>query len=110
MCIRDSHEVGHYFNLRHIWGDTPDCSGTDMVADTPNCAGPNFGTPTWPVIPCNHGPNGDMFMNDIRWVHAFEEDAPGVLVYRQATGEVPLSRRPRDGFELRRNGTAQVFT
>jgi len=58
-----THEVGHYLNLRHIWGDTPDCSGTDMVADTPNSAGPNFGTPAWPVITCNNGPNGDMFMN-----------------------------------------------
>lgn len=58
-----THEVGHYFNLRHIWGDTPDCSGSDMVADTPNCAGPNFGAPTWPVVTCNNGPNGDMFMN-----------------------------------------------
>jgi len=58
-----THEIGHYFNLRHIWGDTPDCSGSDMVADTPNCAGPNFGTPTWPVVTCNNGPNGDMFMN-----------------------------------------------
>lgn len=34
-----------------------------MVADTPNCAGPNFGTPSWPVVTCNNGPNGDMFMN-----------------------------------------------
>ena len=58
-----THEVGHYFNLRHIWGDTPDCSGSDMAADTPNCAGPNYGAPTWPVITCNNGPNGDMFMN-----------------------------------------------
>ena len=58
-----THEIGHYFNLRHIWGDTPDCSGSDMVADTPNCAGPNFGIPTWPVVTCNNGPNGDMFMN-----------------------------------------------
>jgi hypothetical protein len=58
-----THEVGHFLNLRHIWGDTPDCSGSDMVADTPNCAGPNFGTPTWPVITCSNGPNGDMFMN-----------------------------------------------
>jgi len=58
-----THEVGHYLNLRHIWGDTPDCSGSDMVADTPNCAGPNFGVPTWPVVTCNNGPNGDMFMN-----------------------------------------------
>jgi len=58
-----THEVGHYLNLRHIWGDTPDCSGSDVVADTPNCAGPNFGTPTWPVVTCNNGPSGDMFMN-----------------------------------------------
>ncbi len=58
-----THEVGHYLNLRHIWADTPDCSGSDMVADTPNCAGPNFGTPPFPTITCNNGPNGDMFMN-----------------------------------------------
>ncbi len=58
-----THEVGHYLNLRHIWGDTPDCSGSDMVADTPNCAGPNFGEPTFPVITCANGPNGDMFVN-----------------------------------------------
>lgn len=58
-----THEVGHYLNLRHIWGDTPDCSGSDMVADTPNCAGPNFGEPTFPVITCGNGPHGDMFVN-----------------------------------------------
>ncbi len=58
-----THEVGHYLNLRHIWGDTPDCSGSDMVPDTPNCAGPNYGSPTFPVITCGNGPNGDMFVN-----------------------------------------------
>jgi hypothetical protein len=58
-----THEIGHYFNLRHIWGDTDDCSGSDMVADTPNCAGPNYGAPAWPAVTCNNGPNGDMFMN-----------------------------------------------
>jgi hypothetical protein len=63
-----THEVGHYFNLRHIWADTPDCSGSDQVPDTPNCAGPNFGKPTWPVITCNNGPNGDMFMNYMDYV------------------------------------------
>jgi len=62
------HEVGHFLNLRHIWGDTPDCSGSDMVADTPNSAGPNFGTPTFPVVTCNNGPNGDMFMNFMDYV------------------------------------------
>ena len=63
-----THEIGHYFNLRHIWGDTEDCSGSDLVADTPNCAGPNFGTPSFPTITCNNGPNGDMFMNYMDYV------------------------------------------
>ncbi len=49
-------------------------------------------------------------MYDVRWVHAFEEDAPGGQVYRQATDDVPLSRRPRDAFELHRDGTALIFT
>ena len=58
-----THEVGHYLNLRHIWGDTPDCSGSDFADDTPNCADSNFGKPTFPHVTCSNGPNGDMFMN-----------------------------------------------
>ncbi len=63
-----THEIGHYFNLRHIWGDTEDCSGSDFVADTPNCAGPNYGTPTFPTVTCGNGPNGDMFVNYMDYV------------------------------------------
>lgn len=37
-----THEVGHWLNLRHIWGDG-DCSTDDFVADTPESDGPNFG-------------------------------------------------------------------
>ena len=59
-----THEVGHWLNLRHIWGDDGDgCGGSDFVADTPNQAGPNTGTPTFPKTSCSNGPNGDMFMN-----------------------------------------------
>ena len=49
-------------------------------------------------------------MYDVRWLHAFEEDAPGRQVYRQATGTFALSRRPRDGFELHRDGSGEVFS
>jgi hypothetical protein len=63
-----THEVGHFLNLRHIWGDTEDCSGSDLVADTPNAAGPNFGAPKFPRVSCNNGPNGDMFMNYMDYV------------------------------------------
>jgi hypothetical protein len=63
-----THEVGHYFNLRHIWADTEDCSGSDFVADTPNAAGPNYGIPTFPTVSCGNAPHGDMFMNYMDYV------------------------------------------
>jgi hypothetical protein len=63
-----THEVGHFLNLRHIWGDTEDCSGTDHVADTPRQQHPNLGRPTFPHVSCNNGPNGDMFMNYMDYV------------------------------------------
>jgi Pregnancy-associated plasma protein-A/Secretion system C-terminal sorting domain/Fibronectin type III domain len=59
-----THEVGHWLNLNHIWGDDGTaCTGTDNVADTPNQAGENYGCPTFPKVSCSNGPNGDMFMN-----------------------------------------------
>lgn len=64
-----THEVGHWLNLRHIWGDDGEgCSGSDFVADTPNQGGPNFGTPGFPTVSCSNGPNGDMFMNYMDYV------------------------------------------
>lgn len=59
-----THEIGHWLNLRHIWGDDGNgCFGSDFVDDTPNQAGPNTGRPTFPSVTCSNGPNGDMFMN-----------------------------------------------
>ncbi len=59
-----THEIGHYLNLFHIWGDDgTGCSGSDEVADTPNQGGPNFGVPTFPKLSCSNGPNGDLFVN-----------------------------------------------
>ncbi|HKP90746.1 MAG TPA: zinc metalloprotease [Thermoleophilaceae bacterium] len=63
-----THEVGHFLNLRHIWGDMNDCTGNDQVADTPKAEGANFGKPSFPHISCHNGPNGDMFMNYMDYV------------------------------------------
>ncbi|GAA5068688.1 hypothetical protein HNP84_008424 [Thermocatellispora tengchongensis] len=63
------HEVGHWLNLRHIWGDDESgCSGSDFVDDTPNQGGANRGTPTFPTVSCGNAPNGDMFMNYMDYV------------------------------------------
>ncbi len=56
-----THEVGHWLNLRHIWGDA-NC-GSDLVNDTPTSQTSNFGCPSFPHVTCSNGPNGDMFMN-----------------------------------------------
>lgn len=59
-----THEVGHWLNLYHIWGDDGTaCTGSDLVADTPNQADENYGCPVFPAVSCSNGPNGDMFMN-----------------------------------------------
>ena len=63
-----THEIGHFLNLRHIWGDTNDCSGSDQVSDTPRAQAPNYGKPDWPHISCNNGPSGDMFMDYMDYV------------------------------------------
>lgn len=57
-----THEIGHWLDLRHIWGDDRgSCSGSDMVEDTPNQADATFNSPTFPQISrSNHGgPRGN---------------------------------------------------
>lgn len=54
-----THEVGHWLNLRHIWGDGG-CGATDYVADTPDSDAPSRGCPTYPTVNCG---TNDMTMN-----------------------------------------------
>ena len=56
-----THEIGHWLNLRHIWGDS-NC-GNDLVDDTPTHQEANYGCPNYPQESCNNGPDGDLFMN-----------------------------------------------
>jgi hypothetical protein len=65
-----THEVGHYLNLSHIFGEGRGntCSDSDYVDDTPNQLAPNYQKPVFPKVSCNNGPNGDMFMNYMDYV------------------------------------------
>jgi hypothetical protein len=59
-----THEVGHWLNCYHIWGDDGTaCTGSDLVGDTPNQSGSTSGCPTFPTVSCSNGPNGNQFMN-----------------------------------------------
>jgi hypothetical protein len=57
-----THEVSHFFGLKHIWGDDgSSCSGTDHVDDTPNQADYTSGCPSHPTTSC--GGTVTMFQN-----------------------------------------------
>ncbi|MGL6042480.1 MAG: zinc metalloprotease [Sandaracinobacteroides sp.] len=86
-----THEVGHWLNLRHIWGDDGDgCGGSDFVGDTPNQGGPNTGMPGFPTVTCSTGPNGDMFMNYMDYT-----DDAGMFMF--STGQVARMQACLDG-------------
>jgi len=54
-----THEIGHWMNLRHIWGDGG-CGIDDYVLDTPLSDRANTGCPVYPVTHCD---SNDMTMN-----------------------------------------------
>jgi hypothetical protein len=65
-----THEVGHWLNLFHIWGDDGGaCTGSDQVTDTPNSEDANYGCPTYPLLDaCATTAPGSMFMNYMDYV------------------------------------------
>jgi len=62
-----THELGHWFGLRHIWGDDgAACTGTDLAADTPNQADEHYGCYTPGSVDldaCTSTSPGTMWMN-----------------------------------------------
>jgi hypothetical protein len=69
MIRTASHEIGHWLNLNHTWGEnwltTSNC-GDDFCNDTPTESAATYGCGTFPYNAfnaCNSGPNGEMYMN-----------------------------------------------
>lgn len=56
-----THEIGHWMNLRHIWGDAT--CGSDLVGDTPTHNTANYGCPTYPHKSTCTGTPTEMTMN-----------------------------------------------
>ncbi|KQO24838.1 peptidase M43 [Flavobacterium sp. Leaf82] len=61
-----THEVGHWMNLRHIWGDAT--CGSDLVSDTPTHNTANYGVPAYPHYSTCSGTPVEMTMNYMDYV------------------------------------------
>lgn len=58
------HEVGHYFSLRHIWGDESRCAADDGIDDTPLQGDHTYNCPAFPLTDaCTVDSPGIMFNN-----------------------------------------------
>lgn len=76
-----THEVGHWLNLRHVWGDENDCAVDDSISDTPiqtlsssNC----LSFPSTDV--CSPAYPGIMFMN---YMDYSNDDCLSMFTYGQ---------------------------
>ena len=90
-----THEVGHWLNLRHIWGDAT--CGNDLVADTPVHNGPNYGAPAYPHYSTCSGQPVEMTMNYMDYT-----DDRGMYMFsngqKSRISAVFASGGPRNGF------------
>ena len=81
-----THEIGHYFNLIHIWGASgcvSSCSDDDGVGDTPNQDKCFFGAPAFPQLDaCTGVAPGVMFMNYMDYT---DDAAMHMFTVEQAT-------------------------
>jgi hypothetical protein len=62
-----THELGHYFGLRHVWGDLLSCEGSDYCEDTPNQSVTYLGQcPESPGVTCD---TEDMYSNYMNYTN-----------------------------------------
>ncbi len=103
-----THEVGHYLNLRHIWGDDGGaCTGSDQVNDTPNQANNTFGCPSGvQTDACVGAPNGYMYQNYMDYT----DDACMVMFTAGQKARVQAILNPSTGANRRRTLNAASLT
>ncbi|MEZ4722690.1 MAG: M43 family zinc metalloprotease [Flavobacteriales bacterium] len=92
-----THEVGHWLNLSHIWGD--DNCGDDNVSDTPDHEEENYGCPSFPhrdYNACGSDENGEMYMNYMDYVN---DDCMNMFTYGQAERMWAAIEGPRSGLK-----------
>ncbi len=97
-----THEIGHYFNLLHVWGDSEDCSSSDHVVDTPSSSVTYINTcPFTPQFSCG---SQDMHMD---FMYYTDDACMGMFTKGQKLRMMATLNGPRAGL-LTSNGCDPV--
>ena len=89
-----THEVGHWLNLDHVWGNGG-CGSDDQVEDTPVQDDASSGCPTFPLTDnCTSAGNGVMFMNYMDYV---DDNCMNMFSQGQATRMMAAINASRSG-------------
>ncbi len=89
-----THEVGHWLNLDHIWGNGG-CASDDQVGDTPSQFMESSGCPTYPSFDaCTPGGDGIMFMN---YMDYSDDNCMNMFTQGQATRMMAAINASRQG-------------
>ena len=101
-----THELGHFFELAHVWGENDLCPSDpggddDNIADTPPQADATYGNPSFPRYDgcSSSGTNGIMFLNYMDYVndnamHMFTNGQANVMNNALATESGTLLTHP----------------
>lgn len=91
-----THEVGHYFNLEHLWGiNNGGCNEDDFVADTPNQDWESSGCPSFPELDnCTGSGNGINYNNYLDYT---DDACMTMFTQGQKTRMLAALNGPRSG-------------
>jgi hypothetical protein len=97
------HEVGHYFNLEHTWGNGNGCLSTDSVDDTPTSTAALFGCPA-STFECGYYRMTQNYLeySDDRCMNLFTQGQVGRM--RKTMIEFPWRNHLCDSTNLRETG------
>lgn len=95
------HEMGHYLNLRHIWGTGPggSCGDDDGIADTPFQLFPYVGCPIDDPVSCD---SRDMYIN-----YMDNTDDACIRMFTQGQVAIMLSSLQNHRSQLINNGKCE---
>lgn len=92
------HEIGHYFGLRHIWGDSTDCVVDDGISDTPFAADASQQTCDTSINSCVDSPvdfpdmiEDYMDYSDDRCLNMFTQEQVGIMRTMLATSRAGIA-------------------